>query len=145
LITIRYHEFLDLNIKPKYLQMVKVFKDIFTGHELVSDSYDIEEKYDGHALFVKSNIVTEDAIDIGIEAEDGQLEEGATRVNNIAHFFNYNQSEYTKKEYLTLVKGYMKSIIAKLEEENPEKVDSFKTNAQQLVKFIVENFKECDL
>ena len=124
--------------------MVVVYKDIFTGHELISDSYELEEKYEGCAYFVKSQKVTEEALDLGIETEDGddQAAEGE-RVNNIVHFFNYTETTYKKKEYMTYIKGYMKKVLSELEGDE-EKSALFKSQAQNIVKYVLANIKEID-
>lgn len=120
--------------------MVKVYKDIFTEHELASDSYPQERKYEGTAIFIKSEFV-ELTDDCGIpnNDEDGAGGDGPTRVNNIANSFNLQETSYKKAEYMTWVKGYMKKILEKIGATNKDREATFKAEAQKLVKFIIEN------
>lgn len=123
--------------------MVIVYTDKITGHELISDSYNLEPMYEGIAFFVKSNKVTEEALDLGIETEDGDAGDGgAERVNNITHFFNYQATSYKKKEYMTYIKSFIKRTLASIEDE--ERQALFKTQSMKLVKFILANIKEID-
>lgn len=126
--------------------MVNVYKDVVTDHELVSDSYKIEKKYEDCALFVKSAYI-EVNDDCGIannDEEGGGLEEGPKRVNNIVHHFNLTQTQYKKPEYMTWVKAYMKRILDRIKEKCPDREPIFKTNAQAFVKYIIEQFDNCD-
>ena len=125
--------------------MVKVYKDIFSGKELASDSYPQERKYEDCAIFIKSQFVEQND-DCGIpdNDEDGAGgNDGPTRVNNISGSFHLTETSYKKAEYVTWAKGYMKRLLGKIEESKPERVAIFKAQAQLLIKFIVENFDNC--
>jgi len=123
--------------------MVKVYKDIFTDHELCSDSYPQEKKFEDVGLFVKSNFV-EVTDDCGIPDNDEEGgaggDEGPKRVNNIAHHYNLSETSYKKAEYMTWVKGYMKKLLEKIP---ADRAAIFKTEAQKLVKYILENIDNC--
>lgn len=127
--------------------MVKVFKDIFTDHELASDSYKPEPQFEGVIFGVKSQYI-EVVDDCGIPNNDdeGAGGDGPTRVNNIAHSFNLTETTYSKSEYMTWAKGYMKKLLGKLEEktypsdeEKTKKVGTFKAEAQKFIKYVLEN------
>ena len=63
-------------------------------------------------------------------------------MNNVVHSFRLQSTQFDKKSYLTYLKGYMKSIKAKLQETNPDQVDEFEKGAQNFAKKIVGNFKD---
>jgi len=48
---------------------MKVYKDIVTGDEMVSDSYPQKLEYEDAILVVKSRLVTKGAEDFGIEGK----------------------------------------------------------------------------
>jgi hypothetical protein len=48
---------------------MKVYKDIITGDEMVSDSYPQQVLYEDAILEVKSRLVTKGAEDFGIEGK----------------------------------------------------------------------------
>jgi len=74
--------------------------------------------------------------------EDGAGGDGPTRVNNIAHSFNLQETSYKKAEYMTWVKGYMKKLLAHIEANKPDRLATFKAQAQKLVKYVVDNFDD---
>lgn len=128
--------------------MVKVFKDILAENEceLCSDSYESEKKFEDAAIFVKSTYI-EVTDDCGIPDNDEEGgaggAEGPTRVLNIQHHFNLIETAYTKAEYMTWVKGYMKRLLEKVTTSYPDRAASFKAGAQTLVKFVLENHENC--
>lgn len=77
-------------------------------------------------------------VDIGANAsaEEQQeaLEDGATTVNNIVHSFRLQSTSFDKKSYMTYIKDYLKTIKAKLQETNPERIPAFEKGAQTFVK-----------
>ena len=48
--------------------LMRLFKDVFTGEDIVNDAFPIEECYDGTVFEIKSNYINvgNDNIDIGI-------------------------------------------------------------------------------
>lgn len=85
-------------------------------------------------------------VDIGAnpsaEEQDEGLEEGATQVNNVVHSFRLQSTAFDKKSFLTYLKGYMKSVKAKLAETKPDRIEAFEKGAQTYAKKIVANFKD---
>ncbi|ORX36076.1 translationally-controlled tumor protein [Kockovaella imperatae] len=124
-----------------------IYQDIITGDEMCSDSFDMKE-VDGIAYECDCAmiIVKEGDVDIGAnpsaeEAEEA-LENGAEQKNNVVHSFRLQATSFDKKSYLTYLKGYMKSVKAKLQETNPERVEAFEKGAAAFAKKIVGNFKD---
>ena len=75
---------------------MKVYTDIFTNEQVISDAYPIEEEYDGAVMFVKSNWDNAGAtnIDIGCgdafggadEEEKAEDDVGERKLNIVASF-----------------------------------------------------------
>lgn len=129
-----------------------IFKDRISEDELFSDVYDFK-LVDDIVYEVKGKYVTRrtDCSDVNIganaSAEGGEeeLEEGATTSGVDVTLDNrLTETNFDKKTYLTTIKGYMKSILKKLEVDEPERCDIFKTNAAKFIKEITakDRFKE---
>ncbi|GAA5834768.1 hypothetical protein JCM5353_000665 [Sporobolomyces roseus] len=124
-----------------------LYKDILTGDELISDAYDLTET-DGVVYEADCHMITlrEGNVDIGANASaeeaPEELAEGETQVNNIVHSFRLNETQFDKKSYLTYLKGYMKSVKAKLQETKPDEVAAFEKGAAAFAKKVVANFKD---
>ena len=67
------------------------------------------------------------------------------KVLDVVDAFRLNTTSFTKKDYMTYVKEYMKKVKAKLEEVNPERVQPFMAGATEMVKWIIKNFDEFEL
>lgn len=127
---------------------MKVFECIFTGCELMSDSYPMEEienvMYKVKARYVEvgnddggvARNVDEDA-DEGAKAEDG--EDSKKKVLDIVDAFNLVESSYDKKAYMAYIKKYM----AKVKESLPEDArPAFQANAQKAMMPLIKEFDE---
>jgi len=74
------------------------------------------------------------------EGTDDLVESGVDVVINHRLCETYAFSD--KKAYTAYLKEYMKKIIAKLSENKPEEVDTFKNNINKQMKEILGRFKE---
>jgi len=128
-----------------------IFKDIITGDEIISDSYDLKE-VDGTVYEVDCQMITLGAVEINTganasaeEAEEG-VEDGAVQVNNIVNSFRLNSTQFDKKSYLSHLKGYMKRVKELMAEKGADaaKIKEFETGAQKYAAKIVKNFKDYD-
>ncbi|KAL2271800.1 hypothetical protein VTJ83DRAFT_1171 [Remersonia thermophila] len=126
-----------------------IYKDIITNDEIISDSYDLKE-VDGVAYEADCAMIVVGAVEVDIganasaeEAEEG-VEDQAVKVNNIVHSFRLQSTSFDKKAYLTYLKGYMKSIKAKLQEQgkSEEEIKDFEAKASGFAKKIIANFKD---
>ncbi|TKA59706.1 hypothetical protein B0A55_11198 [Friedmanniomyces simplex] len=126
-----------------------IFKDIITGDELISDSYEMKLK-DGvmYEADCKKISVGGDNIDIGAnpsaeEAEEN-TEDASQTVLDIAHSFRLNETQFDKKSYLGHLKQYMKKVkeTMKANGASDESVSEFEKGAQGKAKEIVANFKD---
>ncbi|KAL8801525.1 MAG: hypothetical protein Q9223_006976 [Gallowayella weberi] len=138
-----------------------IYKDIVTGDEIISDTYNLIEKDDAvYEVDCKKVTLGSESFDIGAnpsaeEAEEG-LEEGAKQVIDVVHGFRMSfmgdeetgtRAFTTKKDYQGQLKSYMKKVVAKLKEggADEEKIKAFQTGAQAYyTKVIAPNFKDFD-
>ncbi|KAG2141742.1 Mss4-like protein [Suillus bovinus] len=125
-----------------------LYEDIISGDEMFSDAFPMK-LIDNIAYEVDCQmiVVKEGDVDIGAnpsaEEQEEVLEEGAVKVNNIAHSFRLQATVYDKKAYLSHLKGYMKAVADKLAEKgDPNAVTEFKAKANDFAKKIVGNFKD---
>jgi len=117
-----------------------LYSDILTDDEMFSDAFpmklidDIAYEVDCQTITVKAGA----DVDIGgnPSAEEGEeaLEDGASQVNNVVHSFRLGKTTFDKKSFMTYLKGYMKSVKAKLAQTNPDRVEAFEKGAQAYAK-----------
>jgi len=148
-----------------------IYRDVFydpanarEGDELCGDSFqrDTTLLFDGAIMKVKTErvTITEGEINIGsnpsggagyggeaAEREDDDAPEeplapGAQVVNNLVHNHRLVQTHYTKDQYKTHIRAYMKKLLDYLKEKKPERVEGFKNAAQEFVKKVLADFDE---
>jgi len=122
---------------------MKIFKEVFTNDEIGSDSYPmktVECVYEFEGKFV--NKETGGNFDIGANDVEGceQYENSQVKVINFVEACRLQKIEFSKKDYVTYIKGYMKKLKSHLEEKNKERVAAFQTEAQNFVKKIITDF-----
>jgi hypothetical protein len=118
-----------------------IYKDILTGDELISDSYNLKE-VDGIVYEADCAMIEEGGVNVDIganaSAEEAaeDLDDTVTKVNNIVSSFRLQSTSFDKKSFLTYLKGYMKAVKAALQEKNadPETITAFEKGAQTFVK-----------
>ena len=125
--------------------MVYLYKCAYTNCELFSDAFPTKEMFDGFVFAVKSTVVNKEAMkfDMG-DCDD--IEDKDERVNDIADGFQYNQVDYTLKDYISWLKKYVVKVGKKVQEQNPgnEEIQArFKAACTEYGKLIMANFKEC--
>jgi len=126
-----------------------IFKDLITGDELISDSYDLKE-VDGAVYEADCKRITigNDNIDIGANpsAEEGgeDLDDAAVTVLDVVHSFRLTESSFDKKSYLSHLKTYFKKVKEGLAAKgaDADAIKEFETKAGAYAKKIVANFKD---
>ncbi|XP_063233964.1 translationally-controlled tumor protein homolog [Bacillus rossius redtenbacheri] len=129
---------------------MRLYKDIFTGDEMFSDSFKIK-LVDDVLYEVYGKLVTRKHGDVQIdgfnpsaeEASDGTdevVESGVDVVLNhkLCETYAFND----KKAYTAYLKDYMKKLVDKLQETQPDQVEVLKKNANKVMKDILSRFKE---
>ncbi|PBK69672.1 translationally controlled tumor-associated [Armillaria solidipes] len=125
-----------------------LYEDIISGDEMFSDAFplklidDIVFEVECQTITIKPGADVDIGANPSAEEQDEGLEEGATQVNNVVHSFRLQSTAFDKKSFLTYLKGYMKSVKAKLAETKPDRVEAFEKGAQTYAKKIVANFKD---
>ena len=95
--------------------MVKVFLDIVTGDEMVSDGYPNKEVYNGAGLEVQGRLTIKGQEDLGIpenageddekkEEAPGEVPKGDT-VIDIVDRFDLKETKHDKKSFQAYAKG----------------------------------------
>jgi len=129
---------------------MKIYKDIFSGDEMFSDTYKItlvkdcvyevvgkwETRKEGEIQLEGSNASAE-------EAAEGTEEATMTGVDIVLNHRLTETSFGKKGDYATYLKGYMKNVVKKLEENGKgDQVDSFKKNIQPYISEILKDWKD---
>ncbi|KAJ4373335.1 hypothetical protein N0V83_003629 [Neocucurbitaria cava] len=126
-----------------------IFKDLLTGDEIISDSYDLKE-VDGvvYEADCKKISVGGETFDTGgnasaEEAEEG-VEDAAEQKIDVVYSFRLNETGFDKKGYLTYLKGYMKAVKEGLKSKGADEatIKDFETKASGYAKKIIGNFKD---
>ncbi|KAB0797355.1 hypothetical protein PPYR_08349 [Photinus pyralis] len=129
---------------------MRVYKDIFTGDEMFSDNFKIK-LVDNVLYEVYGKLIQRKQGDIAIagfnpsaeEADEGTDEAVETGVDVILnHRLCESYAFGDKKSYTAYLKDYMKKLVDKLQKDDPEQVDVFKTNMNKVMKDILGRFKE---
>jgi len=126
-----------------------IYRCIISGDEMFSDAFKVKESESGFFFEVEGKTVTrtegfDDAL-IGANASAEEVCEGTetSSVSGVDIILNHKLQEtaFDKKQYMTYIKDYMKAIKAKLEESNPDRVETFMAGITGEVKKIVGNIK----
>jgi len=129
---------------------MRIYKCIFTGDELFSDSYKMR-LIDDVIYEVYGKVVNRKQDDIKLEGSNPSAEEAdeGTDTNvesGVDIVLNHRLCETyafgDKKSFTAYLKDYMKKLITKLEETHPDQVDVFKTNVNKQMKEILGRFKD---
>ncbi|XP_042282969.1 translationally-controlled tumor protein homolog [Thunnus albacares] len=124
-----------------------IYKCLISQDEMFSDIYKVKVSENGIFYEVEGKTVTrtegfDDAL-IGANASAEEVCEAneSSSVSGVDIVLNHKLQEtaYDKKQYMVYIKNYMKTIKAKLQETNPERVERFMADAQSEVKRILGN------
>ena len=129
---------------------MRIYKDIFTGDEMFSDTYKMklidEVMYEvtGRLIQRKQGDIEIAGFNPSAEEENEGTDENV--VSGVDVVLNHRLAETyafgDKKSYTAYLKDYMKKLVARLEEKSPDQVEVFKTNMNKVMKDILGRFKE---
>lgn len=137
-----------------------VWQDIFTEDEVMSDSNKILDVTDAEGnvvpgmFMVASRSVAKgsDNVDVGcgdaFGGGDEEVDDSVETVNNVIDDsigFGYTETGFdTKAELKTYLKSYFRKVMKHLKATNAgdEQLNAFKSDAQEIVKYLVSQFKE---
>jgi hypothetical protein len=95
---------------------------------------------------VETKFVTVGGCDIACnpddEGGDAGTDDSEQRVLNIIESHKLVETNFTKKQYLLYIKGYMKRLKTYLEENNPSRVEAFQAAAAEFVKKVLGKFDD---
>jgi hypothetical protein len=129
---------------------MRIYKDIFTGDEMFSDTYKIK-LVDDVLYEVYGKLVTRKQGDVQIEGFNPSAEEASEGtdeavVSGVDVVLNHRLSETyafgDKKSFTAYLKDYMKKLVQRLEEKSPDEVSVFKNNTNKVMKDILGRFKD---
>ncbi|XP_046675569.1 translationally-controlled tumor protein homolog [Homalodisca vitripennis] len=129
---------------------MRIYKDLFTGDEMFSDTYKMK-LVDEVMYEVYGKLVTRKQGDIQIDGFNPSAEEASEGTDEAVEsgvdvVLNHRLCETyafgDKKSYTAYLKDYMKKLVEKLQESNPDQVDVFKTNMNKVMKDILGRFKD---
>lgn len=130
-----------------------IYKDIFNKDELCSDSYPMKKLYDGAIMEVSGSYISIDGgIDEALiggnasaEGEDAgaSAQDSSTKGINVVLTHNLCETAFTKKDFKTYMKMFLKNTVTWLNENGKEgEVAAFKKGATEAMKKIMDDFKE---
>nr|AGT28482.1 translationally controlled tumor protein [Pseudodiaptomus annandalei] len=129
---------------------MKIFKDVFSGDELFSDTYRLKlvddcvyEVYGKHITRTEGDIQLDGANASAEEADEGT---DACTQSGVDIILNHRLVETgfgSKNDYMVYLKDYMKRVVKYLEEHNRGgEVDAFKKNINGVMKGLLGKFKD---
>ena len=133
---------------------MKIFKDVITGDEMLSDTFQMTIEYEDAIIKVPSKNRPKDALIVDVpnndeqEGEDNNAQgnEPVEMVLDVVANSELKQVNMSKKEFMAYIKDYFKKVIAYLEKKKKkDRVDGFKKGAQAFIKFIVPKYDEIEL
>ena len=136
---------------------MKIFKDVITGDEMLSDTFKMTIEYEEAIYKVPSKNRPKDDlgdVDVGcgdaFTKQEGEEEpsapQGVEMVLDVVANSELKQVNMSKKEFMAYIKDYFKKIIAYLEENGKkDRVEGFKKGAQAFIKFIVPKYDDIEL
>lgn len=153
---------------------MKVFLEIFGGDEIISDSFEISEVFNGAGGEVKSRLIVKGEVEIdigrlfiiflfffsflnhsipigrgnqfgGADPEEEVVDPNVEKVNNIIDAFQYRETSFTKASFQNWIKGYMKKLKDHLDANNKDRVEGFMKGAKEMVGFVLQRFDDFQL
>ena len=132
---------------------MKVYTDIFNQEQVLSDAYNIEEpeEYQGAVMFVKSNWDNSGSTNIdigcgdafgGADEEEKVEDEVGERKLNIVAAFNLQETNFSKKDYQSLLKVYMPKLKKHLEDNKPDRVQPCVAGLGAFIKWFMPQFAD---
>ena len=133
---------------------MKVFQDVFTNDEVLSDIYSAEYAYSDVIMKVKSTYKNKEDVgnvDIGCgnafggNEDDGEGGDGVAqeKVLDVVYNFNLTENPMSKPEFMAFIKNYLKNLKAHLEGNGKAaRTEDFMKGAQEFIKFVVSKFDD---
>merc|ERR1711862_431895 len=143
-----------MGVQAKHFQnpiKMKIYKDVFSGDELFSDTYPIKV-VDDVLYEVTGKHITRSQGEIQLEGSNASAEGGddegteSTSESGVDIILNHRLTETgfgSKKDYMVYLKDYMKKVIKYLEDnDRAGEVATFKTNINKVMTGLLSKFKD---
>ena len=133
---------------------MRIFKDVITGDEMLSDIFEISLAYEDAIIKVQSKNRPKDVLHTDIESEpiegeQPQQDPGAEPVEMVLDVVANSELKpvnMSKKEFLAYIKEYFKKIVTYLEKNGKkDRIDGFKKGASDFIKFIAKQYDDIEL
>ena len=125
---------------------MKVWIDVFSGDEMVSDSYKNQLIFNDACLEVKAKFTTKGSDFVAIAADDEDDGGEGETVINVVDAHHLNEMTLSKKDTMVMLKAYLKRVVAWMKENGKEdRVAGFQKGATEMVKFIMGKFDEMQI
>ena len=135
---------------------MKVYQDVFTSEEIISDSFQLTLLFSEAVGEVNSKWTVKGDVNVdigcgnafgGTNEEEGAAEGGAgesmeNKVIDIIDAFKYNETSYTKGDYQTYMKAYLKKVKTYLDSKNKDRIPEFQKGATEFFKWVLSKFDE---
>lgn len=133
---------------------MRIFEDVFSGDEIVSDSYPFVELYEGVVVEIKSRMIVKGEVNVDVgcgnafggknedEEEGGAGGNPVEKVIDLVDAFQYQETTFDLESYLAYYKDYCKRVLEHLTANKPDRLASFKKGAVEFRKFVNANFGE---
>merc|ERR1712227_129873 len=141
-------------VQAKHFQnpiKMKIYKDVFSGDELFSDTYPIKV-VDDVLYEVTGKHITRSQGEIQLEGSNASAEGGddegteSTSEPGVDIILNHRSTETrfgSKKDYMVYLKDYMKKVVKHLEDnDRAGEVDTFKTKINGVMKDLLGRSKD---
>ena len=123
--------------------MVKVYADLVSGDEMISDSYPHTWINEDTTMEVRGRYVTKGSDNIAIASDDViDDDENAETVIDVVDSFQLNEINLAKKEVMVWAKGYLTAVTKQLQESNPDRIPLFKKGSTATLMLILSKFDE---
>ncbi|XP_013383558.1 translationally-controlled tumor protein homolog [Lingula anatina] len=129
---------------------MKLFRDVISGDELLTDALPMKDLgcvYQVEAKLVPEDSSVSDALIGGNKSAEGGAEDLDDSVQwklNVVSANNLVETGFSKKDYQTHIKTYMKKIEEHLKTTNPDRVAPFKQEASAQVAGFLKRFKDLE-
>ena len=133
---------------------MKIFKDIFSNDEMMSELFPYTEIHEKMIMRVPSSYKYPEQVgqvDIGCGNAFGGEEESAggdepkVKVLDIPHNFNLVETSYSKAEFTTVIKGYLKDLKTYYEENDKEKIADMQKGLNAFLKEVLSKYDDYTL
>jgi len=131
---------------------MKIYKDVFSGDELFSDTYPIKVTDDvlyevtGKHITRSQGEIQLEGSNASAEGADGDEGTESSSESGVDIILNHRLTETgfgSKKDYMVYLKDYMKKVVKYLEDnDRAGEVDTFKKNINNVMKDLLGKFKD---